>query len=90
ATVAVDAYACPSDSSSGRPRSLDTTELTQSRLNRPDKPLDGVFTSCSGGFGSKAVTAQANVSNHCLIDPRVAAQCDGVIKDISPITLASV
>ncbi len=86
ATVAVDAYACPCDPSSGRPRSLETTELTQSGLDRPDEPLDGVFTRYSGSFGSYAVTAQTNVPNHCLIDPRVAAQCDGVINDTSPIT----
>ncbi len=67
----VDSYACPSDPSSGIPRSIYTADLVADGLAEPGESLNGVFTSYAGCFGSYPVTALPSPLNQCLVDPRV-------------------
>jgi prepilin-type N-terminal cleavage/methylation domain-containing protein/prepilin-type processing-associated H-X9-DG protein len=85
----VGSYACPSDPSSGVPRSIYTADLVALGLVAPDEGLTAVFASYAACFGSYPVTALPSVATHCLVDPRVLAQANGSINDLSPITLAS-
>ncbi len=88
-TQSVGSYACPSDPSSGAPRSIYTAELVAQGLAEPGESLDAVFTSYAACFGSYPVEALPSLQNNCEVDPRVRAQANGSINDLSPITFAS-
>ena len=86
-SVAVSAFACPSDTASGWPTDLNPGALT--RYGVPD-PARMVFTSYAGMIGSLPVLAQPLPSSNCVVPGSLIAQCNGVFNDLSPIRLASV
>jgi prepilin-type N-terminal cleavage/methylation domain-containing protein/prepilin-type processing-associated H-X9-DG protein len=85
--IAVSTFACPSDTMSGWPRSLNLGALVQYGV--PDPALM-VFTSYAGMIGSLPVIAQPLPSTNCVVHGALIAQCNGVFNDLSPIGLASV
>jgi prepilin-type N-terminal cleavage/methylation domain-containing protein/prepilin-type processing-associated H-X9-DG protein len=89
-TFCVGCYACPSDPSSGMPRPMNTALMVEEGLAAPGERLEATYTSYAGCFGSYLVNAQPLPANGCTVDPRVAAQANGAIGDISPVRFASI
>lgn len=89
-TVALGAYACPSDTSSGWPRELDAGIMVKNGLAAPGERLRMVFTSYSGCFGSFEVSAIPRPSTGCMAPSQVVAQSNGVFNDVSPIRISSI
>jgi prepilin-type N-terminal cleavage/methylation domain-containing protein len=85
--IAVSTFACPSDTMSGWPRSLNPGDLRQYGIADPARM---VFTSYAGMIGSLPVLAQPLPSTNCVVPGALIAQCNGVFNDLSPIHLASV
>ncbi len=85
--VAISTYACPSDPMAGTPHSLNPGSLMLYGV--PDPALM-VFTSYAGMIGSLPVLAQPRPDNGCIVPAPLAAQCNGVFNDASPIRLVSV
>ena len=88
--VAVSTYACPSDWLSGFPRPMDTYQLCSGGLAQPGERLEAVNTSYAGCFGSLPVIAFPRPDTQCKVDLRTAAQANGCLTDISPISFASI
>ncbi len=86
-SVAVSAFACPSDTAAGWPSDLNPEALTQYGV--PD-PAHMVFTSYAGMIGSLPVLAQPLPGSKCVVPGALIARCNGVFNDLSPIRLASV
>jgi prepilin-type N-terminal cleavage/methylation domain-containing protein len=86
-SMAVDVFACPSDSSSGWARNLSAGALTAYGVHDPARM---VFTSYAGMIGSLPVLAQPLPSTSCVVPASLIAQCNGVFSDLSPVRLASV
>jgi prepilin-type N-terminal cleavage/methylation domain-containing protein/prepilin-type processing-associated H-X9-DG protein len=89
--VVVDAYACPSDSESGRVRDADPVNLIRYGIEGVGKgPIAMVFTSYGGSFGSYSVNATVGGRPNCRVPRQLLAQADGVFTDVAPISLASI
>ncbi len=85
--MSVGGFACPGD-----PESCDPRALNQGALDRygvPD-PARMVFTSHAGCTGSFTVLALLLPADRCRVDPRKAAQNNGLFHDVSPIRFASI
>lgn len=89
-SVAVSAYACPSDSDSGRPRDLSAGALLPMAADPPGGRPRMVTTSYSACYGSFDVNAIPRIENRCRVDGRVTSQADGSFNDLSPITFAGI
>jgi len=89
-SVAVGAYACPSDPDSGQPRDGDLTEMVPYGLAIPGEHLLMSFTSYSGCFGSFDVDAIPRPNTGCKVPSDLLLQANGCFGDASPIRLASV
>ncbi len=90
-SVAVGAFACPSDPDSGVARDLMADALIG--LGNPDPPGGRhrmVFTSYEGCMGSLRTDARAIPSNDCRVLSMASAQNDGIFHDVHPIAVASV
>jgi prepilin-type N-terminal cleavage/methylation domain-containing protein/prepilin-type processing-associated H-X9-DG protein len=88
--VHVAAYSCPSDPDSGSPRPMNMTDMIDLGLATTGVTLDASFTSYAGCFGSLSVFAQPSPDNGCKVDPRVLAQVDGCLCDVTPVGFASI
>ena len=88
-SVVVGTYACPSDFTSGRPRSMVDSQLTELGL-LPRQGALAVFTSYIACHGSAPVLAMPTVSTACRVDPRALAQADGPFGGPTPHSLAEV
>ncbi|AMV40948.1 DUF1559 domain-containing protein [Planctomyces sp. SH-PL62] len=89
-TMAVDAYACPTDPGAGRAVQANVDRMLRHGLAVEGERLNVALTSYSGCFGAHHVDAVPSPASHCVIAPPLAAQSDGSFNDISPITLAAV
>ena len=90
-TVAVAAFACPSDPQSGSPLDLNSGALTKyGDLGSVDRVHRMVFTSYAGCTGSFEVTALPFPKNGCRAAPQALSQNDGCFNDLSPIGLAMI
>ena len=56
----------------------------------PGQNINAVFTSYAACFGSFPVSALPSAQNNCAVDPRVRAQVNGCINDLSPTSFSSV
>ena len=88
--VTIGVYSCPSDTDSGTPRAMYMAGLVQEGLASPGENLLASYTSYTGCFGDLLVTALPNPLNHCVVDPSVQAQANGVLTDVSPIRFSSI
>jgi len=88
--VVVPIFACPSDPASGRPRPMDRTHLIPLGLASAGEPLEMVFTSYAGCFGSFRVEALPTPSQGCRVPATIRAQANGVIGDHAPVRMADV
>jgi Protein of unknown function (DUF1559) len=86
-SIAVPAFACPSDPASGVRSDLSPGAL--SAYGVPD-PAHMVRTSYAGMIGSLPVLAQPLPSTNCAVPGALVAQCNGVFNDLAPIRLAAV
>ena len=86
-SVAVSAFACPSDPMAGVARIMDSGELAQYGV---PQPVLMVYTSYAGMIGSLPVHALPAPRNDCVVPAALVAECNGVFNDLSPIPLASV
>jgi prepilin-type N-terminal cleavage/methylation domain-containing protein len=90
-STGVSSYACPSDTASGYPRSIDISGLVEEGLARPGEQILAVFTSYSACYGSIHVNALPSpLNNRCAVDRRTIAQVNGSINDLSPIRFSSI
>lgn len=88
--VAIESYACPSDTEAGRPRDGDVLEMSAYGLATPEERLTMTFTSYSGCYGAFDVDAVSTPDTGCVIPPRLMAQANGSFSDASPISVTSV
>ena len=89
-SVAVSAFACPSDPGAGAVRGGDTTNIFPFGLATPGDPYPVQFGSYAGMYGSFQVDAIPRVATGCVVPPALFSQADGSFNDTSPITFASV
>jgi prepilin-type N-terminal cleavage/methylation domain-containing protein len=90
-SVSIGVYACPDDSMSGRPRSLNPGALAP--YGCPDPPGDlnkMVFTSYAGCTGTFEVLAFPLPRTGCKVIPQSIAQSNGCFHDVSPVSFASI
>jgi prepilin-type N-terminal cleavage/methylation domain-containing protein/prepilin-type processing-associated H-X9-DG protein len=86
----VGEYACPSDPASGYSRDLAPTSLAGIIPGTPGSRHQMVFTSYSACYGSYRVDAVPRSTNGCRVAGLLAAQANGTINDIAPITFAEI
>lgn len=89
--VALAVYLCPSDSGARGTREIDASSLVPLGLASPGERVIAAQTSYEACLGSVPVAAAIPFpSNGCKVDPRVAAQVDGVFHELSPMRIASI
>ncbi len=86
-SIAVAAFACPSDPIAGFARSLNAGALAKYGVPEPARM---VFTSYAGMIGSLPVLAQPLPRNRCTVSIALTIQCNGVFNDLTPIRFSSV
>jgi prepilin-type processing-associated H-X9-DG protein len=88
--TAISAFACPSDSASGRVRDAEAKVLTDLGLADPGARIPMVFTSYSASFGSHYVQALPRPEGACRVPGRVSAQADGAFVDLTSTRLSDI
>lgn len=90
-TIAVAAYACPSDPGAGFARDLNANTFGDIGIkDPPGGRFKMVLTSYSACFGSLATDAYPSPENHCIVAPQATAQNNGCFNDRSALRPASV
>ena len=89
-TIAISAYACPSDPESGRARTAFPDIMVANGLINPGEPFNMVFTSYGGSFGSFYVNAIPRPSSNCAVPGPLLMQADGAITDGDAVRLTSI
>lgn len=81
----VGLFVCPSDFAAGKRRPVAVCQFESGVFSPDARHADGVLTSYAGAFGSLAVIALPHFPGPCTVDPRTAAQANGLLTDLSPI-----
>jgi prepilin-type N-terminal cleavage/methylation domain-containing protein/prepilin-type processing-associated H-X9-DG protein len=89
-TSVVSAYACPSDSDSGRPRSADTAIMVRYGLAVEGESLRMVFTSYEAVYGGYDVSAVPRSRGGCVVPAPLVEQANGVFNDLGATRLATI
>lgn len=88
--ISLGVYLCPSDSGARGSRVIDASSLIPLGLVSSGERVVAGKSSYEACLGTLSVVAIPHPSNGCKVDPRIAAQVDGMFHELPPMRSASI